>query len=73
MMIIEYFNERFEMYQIVFPHSEDIIQVSSIKHGTAMGKKFAPAYANIYMADWELTALDKCPLPSHESVSSVYY
>lgn len=22
-----------------------------------MGKKFAPAYANIYMADWEETAL----------------
>lgn len=27
--------------------------------GTAMGKKFAPAYANIYMADWEDTILDK--------------
>ena len=30
-------------------------------HGTAMGKKFAPAYANIYMADWEQTVLPKCP------------
>lgn len=25
--------------------------------GTAMGKKFAPAYANIFMAEWEQTAL----------------
>lgn len=31
-------------------------------HGTAMGKKFATAYANIYMADWETTALAKCSL-----------
>lgn len=29
-------------------------------HGTAMGKKFAPAYANIYMADWERTVFPKC-------------
>ena len=29
--------------------------------GTAMGKKFAPAYANIYMANWEDKALQKCP------------
>lgn len=29
--------------------------------GTAMGKKFAPAYANIFMADWEGEALAKCP------------
>lgn len=29
--------------------------------GTAMGKKFAPAYANIYMADWEETVLPQCP------------
>lgn len=28
--------------------------------GTAMGKKFAPAYANIFMAEWETAALDKC-------------
>lgn len=28
--------------------------------GTAMGKRFAPAYANIYMADWEETAFRKC-------------
>lgn len=28
--------------------------------GTAMGKKFAPAYANIFMAEWETSALDKC-------------
>lgn len=29
--------------------------------GTAMGKKFSPAYANIYMAKWEKAALQKCP------------
>lgn len=28
--------------------------------GTAMGKKFAPAYANIFMANWEEGALAKC-------------
>lgn len=28
--------------------------------GTAMGKKFSPAYANIFMAKWEEEALDKC-------------
>ena len=30
--------------------------------GTAMGKRFAPSYANIYMADWEASVLSKCPL-----------
>lgn len=29
--------------------------------GVAMGKKFAPAYANIFMAEWEEAALGKCP------------
>ncbi|KAL2090455.1 hypothetical protein ACEWY4_012718 [Coilia grayii] len=29
-------------------------------HGTAMGKTFAPSYANLYMAEWEQTALRKC-------------
>lgn len=28
--------------------------------GTAMGKKFAPAYANIFMANWENKAIQKC-------------
>lgn len=28
--------------------------------GVAMGKKFAPAYANIFMADWEEAAINKC-------------
>ena len=28
--------------------------------GTAMGKKFAPAYANIFMAEWETGALSTC-------------
>lgn len=28
--------------------------------GTAMGKKFAPAYANIFMAEWETSALQAC-------------
>ena len=30
-------------------------------HGTAMGKRFAPHYANIFLADWEAKALKKCP------------
>lgn len=29
--------------------------------GTAMGKKFAPSYANIFMACWEEEALASCP------------
>lgn len=34
--------------------------------GTAMGKRFAPAYADIFMADWETKALEKCVLkPLH--------
>lgn len=28
--------------------------------GTAMGKRFSPAYANIYMAKWEKDAFQKC-------------
>lgn len=28
--------------------------------GTAMGKKFAPAYANIFMANWEREVFKKC-------------
>ena len=28
--------------------------------GTAMGKKFAPGHANLFMAQWENTALEKC-------------
>ncbi|KAG7467708.1 hypothetical protein JOB18_018490, partial [Solea senegalensis] len=31
-------------------------------HGTAMGQRFAPSYANIYMSEWEREALAKCPL-----------
>ena len=31
-------------------------------YGTAMGKKFAPNYANIFMANWEEEALKKCTL-----------
>lgn len=33
-----------------------------------MGKKFAPAYANIYMAEWEETLFPKCP-----HLPAVYY
>lgn len=34
--------------------------------GTAMGKKFAPAYANIYMANWEQEVFLKCEKkPAH--------
>lgn len=37
-------------------NSEFFLQIK----GTAMGKKFAPAYANIFMAVWEDEALAKC-------------
>lgn len=30
--------------------------------GTAMGKRFAPSYANIFMANWEEKALGECPI-----------
>lgn len=30
--------------------------------GTAMGKSFAPSYANIFMAIWEEKALSSCPI-----------
>lgn len=34
--------------------------------GTAMGKRFAPAYADIYMAHWEATVFPKCThKPTH--------
>lgn len=43
-------------------NKEFFLQIS----GTAMGKKFAPAYANIYMAHWEETVFEKCPkLPTN--------
>ena len=29
--------------------------------GTAMGQKYAPNYANIFMAEWERQAMEKCP------------
>lgn len=31
-------------------------------YGTPMGRKFAPNYANLFMAQWEKEALAKCPL-----------
>ncbi|XP_041797348.1 uncharacterized protein LOC121609712 [Chelmon rostratus] len=31
-------------------------------HGTAMGHRYAPSYANLYMSEWERSALQKCPL-----------
>ena len=37
-------------------NGESFLQVK----GTAMGKKFAPAYANIFMARWEMSALASC-------------
>ena len=39
-------------------NGDTFLQIS----GTAMGKKFAPSYANIFMAEWETTALAKCYL-----------
>lgn len=45
-------------------NSQHFLQI----HGTAMGKKFAPAYAYIYMANWENTLFPKL---SHRP--SVYF
>ncbi|PWA29263.1 hypothetical protein CCH79_00013957 [Gambusia affinis] len=36
--------------------------------GTAMGKRFSPAYANIYMAKWEKECFQKC-----EKLPEAYY
>ena len=38
-------------------NNEWFLQIS----GTAMGKKFAPNYANLFLAKWEQEALEKCP------------
>lgn len=37
--------------------------------GTAMGKRFAPAYANIYMADWEESVLPRCRITPTQYLS----
>ena len=39
-------------------NSEYYLQIK----GTAMGKRFAPSYANIFMAKWEEGVLEKCPI-----------
>lgn len=31
-------------------------------HGTAMGHRYAPSYANLYVSEWERGTLEKCPL-----------
>lgn len=42
-----------------------VISICKLK-GTAMGKKFAPAHANIFMAEWETSALASCKQkPTH--------
>ncbi|XP_029282304.1 uncharacterized protein LOC115004773 [Cottoperca gobio] len=38
-------------------NNNHFLQVS----GTAMGQRYAPSYANIYMSEWEREALAKCP------------
>lgn len=38
-------------------NNEHFLQIK----GTAMGKRFSPSYADIYMAEWEEAALKKCP------------
>lgn len=43
--------------------------------GTAMGKKFAPSYADIYMAEWERTLFLKCthtPLIYHRYLDDIF-
>lgn len=43
--------------------------------GTAMGKHFAPAYANIYMAEWEETAFlkwDKLPQKYYRYLDDIW-
>ncbi|XP_055956400.1 uncharacterized protein LOC126831676 [Patella vulgata] len=37
-------------------------QVYLQSSGTAMGKRFAPSYANLFMAEWEREVLPLCPL-----------
>ena len=53
--ILELLKISLENNDFVF-NNEWYLQVS----GTAMGKKFAPNYANIFMAKWEKEALNKC-------------
>ena len=53
--IIELLKLSLENNDFLF-NNEWYLQIS----GTAMGKKFAPNYANIFMANWETTALNKC-------------
>jgi hypothetical protein len=56
-------NEILQLLEISLTHNDFIF---NDKHylqveGTAMGKKFSLAYANLYMAEWEREALAKCP------------
>lgn len=39
--------------------SHSIMGHICINKGTALGKRFTPSYANIYMANWEKEALEK--------------
>ena len=54
--ILQLLNINLTRNDLVF-NGEFFLQVK----GTAMGKKFAPAYANIFMAEWEVAALASCP------------
>lgn len=51
----------FEKYPDVSWPDEAILELLELSLTTAMGNRFVPAYANIYMAQWEETILPKCP------------
>ena len=57
-------NELLQLIQLCLTHNDFLFnnQYYLQIHGTAMGQRFAPSYANLYMSEWEREALNKCPL-----------